>query len=50
MEFPTNINKYLKVNDDGFIICTGKTLQKQIFPLFINEGTKILSEIINLMG
>lgn len=36
MEFPTNINKYLKVNDDGFIICTGKNLLKQILPHFIN--------------
>lgn len=42
MEFPTNITKYLKVNEDGFVICTGRTLNKQIQPNFINEGTKMI--------
>ena len=47
MEFPTNISKYLKVNEDGFVICTGKTLTKQIQLNFTNEGTKMINDIIN---
>ncbi len=36
MEFPTNINKYLKVNEDGFVVCTGKNADKQVNPNFSN--------------
>lgn len=50
MEFPTNISKYLKINEDGFVICTGKTLPKFIQPNFVNEGTKMIHEIINELG
>jgi hypothetical protein len=50
MEFPTNISKYLRVNEAGFVICNGKTLNKQVQPNFINEGTKMLHSIINELG
>ena len=43
MEFPTNISKYLKVNEDGFLICTGKNVYKQVQSNFLNEGTKMIN-------
>ena len=43
MEFPTNISKYLKVSENGFFICTGKNLYKQVHSNQINEGTKMIN-------
>lgn len=50
MEFPTNISKHLKVNPDGFVICTGKTINKLLQSNFPNEGLKIIHEILNELG
>lgn len=50
MEFPTSISKYLKINESGFLICTGKSMQKYINPNFLSEGTKMLHQIINQLG
>ena len=47
MEFPTNISKYLKVNPHGYVMCCGKTMNKQVQPNLTNEGTKMLHDIIN---
>lgn len=47
MEFPTNINKYLKVDEQGFICCNGKNVNKFINQNFFNEGTKMIATIIN---
>ena len=50
MQFETLISKYLKVNESGFVICTGKTINKQIQQHYTNEGMKMILSIINELG
>ena len=47
MEFPTNIDKYLKADEQGFLCCNGKTINKLIQQNFFNEGIKMISSIVN---
>lgn len=50
MELETNIADVLKVDEDGFICCTGRDYLKQLRPHHQEKGLAILGRIINTMG
>lgn len=50
MEVETNIADVLKVDEDGFISCTGRDYLKQLKPHHQEKGLVVLSKIINSLG
>lgn len=50
MELETNISEVLRVDEDGFICCTGRDYLKQLRPHQQEKGLSVLGRIINTMG
>lgn len=50
MEVESNISDVLKVDEDGFIVCSGRDYLKQLRPHHQEKGLVILSKIINTLG
>lgn len=50
MELEITISDVLKVDEDGFICCSGRDYMKQLRPHQQEKGLAVLSRIINTLG
>jgi hypothetical protein len=50
MELEVNLSDVLKVDEDGFICCSGRDYLKQVRHNQMDKGLTALSKIINVLG